>query len=116
MSKYTTDQLLGVRSYGPEVIGQEMFEAKEALLKLSGDGTGQTIYGPAIVGLPPEPAKKPAPHDGPATPEELNALSYSELRGLAAELGKTYPTKPSKVQLVEELLAEQVEITVEDQA
>lgn len=44
--KFSVAQLLEVKDFGPGLIGQEMFDAKEAYLRDSQGG----IYGPALRG------------------------------------------------------------------
>lgn len=105
MSQWTRDELLGVRDLGPAIIGQEMYEAAQALSFESAEG----VFGPAILATEPltrapivsAPSGTPVKSD--PDPSSFETLTYQQLRSLAAERGLTFETSPTKAALVEAL-------------
>jgi hypothetical protein len=57
--KWTPEQLLSVKHFGPAIIGEEMHAAAQAFVQTTNDGA----FGPALLGDPAfsqAPEKKPA--------------------------------------------------------
>lgn len=111
MSTWTDEELLAVKHFGPAIIGQEMYEAAQAVAVATKDG----IFGPALLAsdpiVPAPIVEKPAPApvksdpEPPATPPALDTLSYQALRSMAAERGLKFESSPNRQTLVAALEA-----------